>query len=116
MNDFIEQSEEWQRQRDAKIERRRMELENKHYEESRPVNRNRSHLPQDYKGPLSGYYDRVSAYLDKKKQKFQQSMQKNNSVPRINMKSQKILDKSHSESAASTGSRVAVVDRLIKKG
>lgn len=84
--DFIEYSQEWKKLRDAKIMHKRQELEHQLMEEHKPKHPRVSdeQLPDGYKGPLSGYYDRVSTFFAKKQLKMEQSMARPVGIPQIN--------------------------------
>jgi len=62
-------------------------------------------LPKDYKGPISGYYERVNSFFEKKRQLHEESMRKEKSIPRINKRN----DNSEEQ-------YVPVEERLLQKG
>ena len=62
---FQHYSEEWQKVRDAKIDEARKQILQKEAEFFKPKI-NRAHLPENYKGPISGYYAKVNRYFGKK--------------------------------------------------
>lgn len=68
-------------------------------------------LPNGYKGPLSGYYDRVSHFFTKKKLQLEQSMVKPVGIPRINRSRSKKRDTSlHSEKRLAQNMKTATFE------
>ena len=63
---------EWQRLRDAKIQHAKVMQETKIMEESKPMHQpNHRMVPGDYKGVVSGYYDKINQFFEKKRQQME---------------------------------------------
>jgi hypothetical protein len=88
--------------RDAKIEEARKLIEQKEADLFKPKI-NKTHLPEGYKGPITGYYDKVNRYFGKKELLNHIGNQKPLGVPRINDQAQTLQSGS-------------VEDRLLRKG
>ena len=86
---FQKYSTEWLKLRDAKVEEKRhqkIELE-REKSQTRTINAESSkYLPADYKGPISGYYEQVNRYFDRKNEHQEKGIAhaKQLSVPQIN--------------------------------
>ncbi|CDW91823.1 UNKNOWN [Stylonychia lemnae] len=85
MNDFLEYSMEWQKLRDAKIQQAKMMQETKIVEESKPVNFNGSNkiIGDNYKGVVSGYYDQVNKFFERKRHNLELGQAKPEGIPQI---------------------------------
>eukprot|EP00347_Sterkiella_histriomuscorum_P008173 403346103 len=84
-NDFLQYSLEWQRLRDAKIQQAKVMQETKILEDSKPVHQaNSKMMPDDYKGVVSGYYDQVNKFFEKKRIYMEIANTKPEAKPQIN--------------------------------
>eukprot|EP00347_Sterkiella_histriomuscorum_P002017 403369793 len=84
-NDFLQYSLEWQRLRDAKIQQAKVMQETKILEDSKPVHQaNSKMMPDDYKGVVSGYYDQVNKFFEKKRIYMEIANTKPEARPQIN--------------------------------
>jgi len=69
--------------RNAKIEEARKVIEQKEAAFFKPKI-NKTHLPEGYKGPITGYYDKINRYFGKRELLNHISKQKPMGVPKIN--------------------------------
>ena len=86
---FQKYSTEWKKIRDAKVDERREQLraQERVMSQSRNVSaETKKFLPNDYKGPISGYYQQVNRYFEKKNQNQEKNKAqgKNLGTPAIN--------------------------------
>lgn len=66
-------------------------------------------LPKNYEGPVSGYYNRVNKFFEKKKSNMETSQKKLNAVPSINKKRSKSRESAEIKD-------ISIEERLLKKG
>lgn len=110
-------STEWKKLRDAKIEQKRAIAinEEKRKKEIKLSANSQKILPANYKGPLSGYYEQVGKYFEKKNDYEKRSKSKLNATPQIN-KLPTSKSQTRTVKEEDIEENLPVEKRLIKKG
>ena len=103
-------STEWKKIRDAKVEQQRANKQQLDRIQSTPkINPSSKYLPQNYKGPVRGYYEQVGKYFEKKQKDKERGEHVEEATPRINRGVSK--DRSKERDAGES-----VEARLLRKG
>ena len=79
---FHAYSDEWQKARNAKVEEARKKIWSQEGDYKPQINTSKT--PANYKGPVSGYYDKINKYFGKKEVYNFIGKQKPRGIPKIN--------------------------------
>ena len=92
---FQKYSTEWLKIRDAKVQEKRELLKDRerHLSQSRGLtSESKKYLPAGYKGPITGYYEQVGRYFEKKSVNEVKRQIKTSAIPVINSRTKKEED------------------------
>ena len=99
---FHAYSDEWQKARNAKVEEARKKIWSQEGDYKPQINTSKT--PANYKGPVSGYYDKINKYFGKKEVYNFIGKQKPRGIPKIN------------DTTTDQQPQGTVEDRLLNKG